>query len=86
VQGKPDEAKKQYKILLKLNPLSEKVHKRMTAMRGLIMPMDVDSGKYRAAAEEILGAPDVHMKIGAVYYEQGIYLKALDEFQLLQDR
>ena len=58
----------------------------MTAMRGLIMPMDVDSGKYRAAAEEILGAPDVHIKIGAVYYEQGIYLKALDEFQLLQER
>ena len=86
VQGKPDEAKKQYKILLKLNPLSEKVHKRMTAMRGLIMPRDVGSGKYRAAAEEILGAPDVHMKIGAIYYEQGIYLKALDEFQLLQDR
>jgi len=85
-QGKPDEAKKQYKILLKLNPLSEKTHKRMTAMRGLIMPMDVDSGKYRAAAEEILGAPDVHMKIGAIYYEQGIYLKVLDEFQLLQDR
>jgi len=86
VQGKPDEAKKQYKILLKLNPLSGKIHKRMTAMRGLIMPMDVDSVKYRAAAEEILGAPDVHIKIGAVYYEQRIYLKALDEFQLLQDR
>ena len=58
----------------------------MTAMRGLIMPRDVGSGKYRAAAEEILGAPDVHMKIGAIYYEQGIYLKALDEFQLLQER
>ena len=86
VQGKPDEAKKQYKILLKLNPLSEKIHKRMTAMRGSIMPMDVDSGKYRAVAEEILGAPDIHMKIGAAYYEQGIYLKALDEFQLLQDK
>ena len=85
-QGKPDEAKKQYKILLKLDPLNESIHKRMTAMKGSTLRMDVDSSKYRADAKEVLGAPDVHIKIGAVYYEQGIYLKALDEFQLLQEK
>jgi len=85
-QGKPDEAKKQYKILLQLNPLSERSHKRMTSIQSSILSMDIGSRKYRVAAEEILGAPDVHSKIGAVYYEQGIYLKALDEFQLLRDR
>ena len=85
-QGKPDEAKKQYKILLKLDPLNESLHKRMTAMKGLTLPMDVDSSKYRTDAKEVLGAPDVHIKIGAVYYEQGIYLKALDEFQLLRGK
>jgi tetratricopeptide (TPR) repeat protein len=85
-QGKPDDAKKQYKILLQLNPLSERSHQRMTSMKDFILPMDIGSGKYRVAAEEILGAPDVHSKIGAVYYEQGIYLKALDEFQLLRGK
>jgi len=86
VQGRPDEAKKQYKILLKLDPLNESIHKRMTAIKGSTLPMDVDSSKYRADAKEVLGAPNVHKKIGAVYYEQGIYLKALDEFQLLQEK
>jgi len=85
-QGKPDEAKKQYKIILKLDPLNESVHKHMTAMKDSALRMDLDSSKYRADAKEILGAPDVRMKIGAVYFEQGIYLKALDEFQLLQGR
>ena len=33
-----------------------------------------------------MDSPDVHAKIGAVYYEQGLYLKALDEFQLLRDK
>ena len=86
MQGKSDEAKKQYKILLQLNPLSERSHKRMASIQDSILPMDIRSRKYRVAAKEILGTPDVHSKIGAVYYEQGIYLKALDEFQLLRDK
>ncbi|MBT6601246.1 MAG: tetratricopeptide repeat protein [Nitrospina sp.] len=85
-QGKPDEAKKQYKILLKLDPLNETIHKRMTTMKGSVIPVVVNSSKYRASAEKFIGAPDTHLKIGAIYYEQGIYLKALDEFQLLQHR
>jgi tetratricopeptide (TPR) repeat protein len=80
-QGKANEAKKQYRILLQLDPLNKKKHKLMTST-----PLSVESGKYRLAAEKILGAPDVHSKIGAVYYEQGIYLKALDEFQLIRGR
>ena len=86
MQGKSDEAKKQYKILLQLNPLSETSHKRMASIQDSILPMDIRSRKYRVAAKEILGAPDVHSKIGAVYYEQGMFLKALDEFQLLRDK
>jgi tetratricopeptide (TPR) repeat protein len=86
VQGKPDEAKKQYKKFLKLDPFNEKIQKRMTDMKYTNLPMNVGSSKYLTTAKEVLGAPEVHMKIGAVYYEQGIYLKALDEFQLLKGR
>ncbi|MDG1843247.1 MAG: DciA family protein [Nitrospinaceae bacterium] len=85
-QGKPDEAKKQYKKILKLDPFNEKIQKRMTAMKYTNLPMNVGSSIYLTTAKEVLGAPEVHMKIGAVYYEQGIYLKALDEFQLLKGR
>ncbi len=85
-QGKPDEAKKQYKIFLKLDPFNEKIKKRMTAMKDTDLPINVASIKYLTTAKEVLGAPEVHMKIGTVYYEQGIYLKALDEFQLLKGR
>ena len=85
-QGKPDEAKKQYKKFLKLDPFNEKIQKRMTAMKYTNLPMNVGSSIYLTTAKEVLGAPEVHMKIGAVYYEQGIYLKALDEFQLLKGR
>ena len=85
-QGKPDEAKKQYKTFLKLDPFNEKIQKRMTAMKYTNLPMNVGSRIYLTTAKEVLGAPEVHMKIGAVYYEQGIYLKALDEFQLLKGK
>ena len=85
-QGKPDEAKKQYKTFLKLDPFNEKIQKRMTAMKYTNLPMNVGSSIYLTTAKEVLGAPEVHMKIGAVYYEQGIYLKALDEFQLLKGK
>ena len=85
-QGKPDEAKKQYKKFLKLDPFNEKIQKRMTAMKYTNLPMNVGSSIYLTTAKEVLGAPEVHMKIGAVYYEQGIYLKALDEFQLLKGK
>ncbi|MBT6662157.1 MAG: DUF721 domain-containing protein [Nitrospina sp.] len=85
-QGKPDEAKKQYKKFLKLDPFNEKIQKRMTAMKYTNLPMNVGSSIYLTTAKEVLGAPEVHMKIGTVYYEQGIYLKALDEFQLLKGK
>ena len=49
-------------------------------------PVDVDTSQYRLAAEDLLGEPKVHMRIGAVYYEQALYLKALDEFQLIRAR
>ena len=83
-QGNEDEAKKEYKILLKLDPLNKKIRERMTSMKGARVTMDVGTAGYQSFAEDLLGNPQVHMKIGAVYYEQAIYLKALDEFQLIR--
>ena len=86
VEGEADEARKQYEIILKLDPLNKKIHERMTTMKSSKLFMDLNSEGYQLAAEEVLGLPEVHLKIGAVYYEQAIYLKALDEFQLLRGK
>jgi tetratricopeptide (TPR) repeat protein len=86
VEGEADEAKRQYKIILKLDPLNKKINERMTAMKSSKLFVDLNSEGYQSAAEEVLGLPKVHLKIGAVYYEQAIYLKALDEFQLLRGK
>ena len=32
---------------------------------------------------ELLKQPNVHMRIAAIYFEETLYLKALDEFQLV---
>ncbi|MCH8156952.1 MAG: DUF721 domain-containing protein [Nitrospinae bacterium] len=83
--GDVEKAARQYKILLKLDPLNKKIHERLTTMPTVFaMPADVNTAEYRSNAEAVLGAPQVHMKIGAVYYEQSLHLKALDEFQLVR--
>jgi len=85
-QGKEDEARREYQLLLKLDPLNKTVYERMASMKGSVVPMDVDTDHYRAVAEDLLGKPYVHMEIGAVYYEQAIYLKALDELQMIRSK
>ncbi|HJO01213.1 MAG TPA: tetratricopeptide repeat protein, partial [Nitrospinaceae bacterium] len=84
--GNATEAAREYKILLKLDPLNKKIHERITGMRDSMTPVDVGTSQYRLAAEDLLDKPKVHMRIGAVYYEQAVYLKALDEFQLIRAR
>ena len=86
VEGETDEAKRQYKIILKLDPLNKKIHERITTMKSAKLFMDLYSEGYQSAAEKVLGLPKVHLQIGVVYYEQAIYLKALDEFQLLRGK
>ncbi|SVD07363.1 uncharacterized protein METZ01_LOCUS360217, partial [marine metagenome] len=81
-QGNEDEAKREYKLLLKLDPLNKNIHERMASMKG--SSVIVGTAKYQSLVEDLLGNPQVHMKIGAIYYEQSIYLKALDEFQLIR--
>ena len=83
-QGHGDAAKREYRLLLKLDPSNETIHGRINSIKDLMAPANVDTDEYRSAAEDLLGSPKIHMTIGAVYYEQAMYLKALDEFQLIR--
>ena len=82
--GNAEEAAKEYKLLLKLDPFNKKIHESLAALSTFVMPADVSTTEYHSAAEKMLGPPQVHMKIGTIYYEQGLHLKSLDEFQLVR--
>jgi tetratricopeptide (TPR) repeat protein len=84
--GNAEEAAKEYRILLKLDPLNKQIHESLAALSAFVMPVDVSTAEYRSAAEKMLGPPQVHMKIGTIYYEQGLHLKSLDEFQLVRSQ
>jgi tetratricopeptide (TPR) repeat protein len=84
--GNAEEAAKEYRILLKLDPLNKKIHESLAALPTFVMPVDVNTTEYRSAAEKMLGPPQVHMKIGIIYLEQGLHLKSLDEFQLVRSQ
>ena len=81
--GNAEEAAKEYKVLLKIDPLNKKIHESLAALSTFVTPVDVNTAEYRSAAEKMLGPPQVHMKIGTTYYEQGLHLKSLDEFHLV---
>jgi tetratricopeptide (TPR) repeat protein len=80
--GNAEEAAREYRVLLKLDPLNTKIHESLAALSTSVMPVDTNAAEYRSTAEKMLGLPQAHMKIGAIYYEQGLHLKSLDEFQL----
>ncbi len=84
--GNVEEAAKEYRVLLKIDPLNRKIHESLAALSTPIMPVDVNTAEYRSAAEKMLGPPQVHMKIGTIHYEQGLHLKSLDEFQLIRSQ
>ncbi len=84
--GNVEETAKEYRVLLKLDPFNKKIRERLAALSTSVMPVDVNAAEYRSAAEKMLGPLQVHMKIGTIYYEQGLHLKSLDEFQLVRSR
>ncbi len=81
-QGKLDQARREYKLLLKLNPRNKRVREHLESLQGENGDSK-DAQKGEAGIpKELEKQPDVHMNIATIFYEQAIYLKALDEFQL----
>lgn len=74
--GKKEEAIREYKLLLKLNPGNKRVRKQLENLH------QASSGSQEELPRELTDPADVHMIIGGIFYEQALYLKALEEFQL----
>ncbi len=87
-QGKLDEAVKEYRVLLKLDPENKRF---LNYLAGIVKPRDpihdrFGSPRKEIVLEDILRPVEVHTDIGIIYFQQAMYLQALDEFQLAQAR
>ena len=82
LQKKYPEAMEQYKIILKLKPGDKKIREHLKLI-------DVAAGAQSADNVEVAVPPpyepgevNIHTQIGTIFYEQAVYLEAVDEFRL----
>ena len=82
LQKKYPEAMEQYKIILKLKPDDKKINEH-------IKRFNFDAGSQSMENVEVADAPpfkpdeaNIHTQIGIIFYEQAVYLEAVDEFRL----
>ncbi|MBT3922611.1 MAG: tetratricopeptide repeat protein [Nitrospina sp.] len=82
-QGKTIQALKEYGLLLKLKPDNASIKNRVSQLHAL---GSLDSKEGRGAEgipPELEKQPNIHMRIATIYFEQTLYMRALEEFQLV---
>ena len=81
-QGKTIEALKEYGLLLKLKPNNEFIKKRVSQLHssGSLNP---DRSQVEGIPPSLEKQPNIHMRIATIYFEQTLYMEALEEFQLV---
>jgi tetratricopeptide (TPR) repeat protein len=82
LQKKYPEALEQYKIILKLKPDDKKINEHIKQFN---FAADVQSTDNIEVADVSPFEPDeanIHTQIGIIFYEQAVYLEAVDEFRL----
>jgi tetratricopeptide (TPR) repeat protein len=82
LQKKYPEAMEQYKIILKLKPGDKKINEQLKLL-------DFEAGAESTDNIEVAKVPpfepgeaNIHTQIGIIFYEQAVYLEAVDEFRL----
>jgi tetratricopeptide (TPR) repeat protein len=82
-QGRTIEALKEYGLLLKLKPDDEYIKDRVSQLHaaGSLSP-NVPLG-VEGIPKELEKQPNIHMRIATIYFEQTLYMRALEEFQLV---
>lgn len=82
--GKHEEALKEYNLLLKLKLKNSFIEERVAKLQNLSDPAyKNEMSNYQGIPAELEKQPNVHMRIAAIYFEETLYLRALDEFQLV---
>ena len=82
--GKPEEALKEYKLLVKLKQDNVFIKQRIEKLQYFSDPAYKNEiFNYKGIPSGLSEQRNVHMRIAAIYFEQALYLKALDELQLV---
>ncbi len=82
-QGRTVEALKEYGLLLKLTPDNEHIKNRVSQLHSSGSLGQNPSQGFEAIPSGLAKQPDIHMRIATIYFEQTLYMRALDEFQLV---
>lgn len=81
LQKKYPEAMEQYKIILKLKPGDKKIREHLKRI-DIATAQSTDNGEVVGPPPYEPGEVNIHTQIGTIFYEQAIYLEAVDEFRL----
>jgi len=82
-QGRTIEALKEYGLLLKLTPENDYIKERVAKLHG---SGNLDRNSLQdieSIPPGLAKQPNIHMRIATIYFEQTLFLRALDEFQLV---
>ena len=81
---KNEEALKEYNLLLKLNKDDTFIKERIENLKSPLNPAyKNETPIFKGIPEKLAKQPNVHMRIAAIYFEENLFLRALDEFQLV---
>ncbi len=78
--GKNDEAIRELKLLVKLDPRNQKVRSYLNDLQKLSSGETLK--EFSQTPEDLKKNTDIHTSIAGIFYEQAMYLNALDEFQI----
>jgi tetratricopeptide (TPR) repeat protein len=78
--GKNDEAVRELKLLVKLDPRNQKVRSYLDNLQKLSTEETLK--EFAQIPEDLKNPVNIHMSIAGIFYEQAMYLNALDEFQI----
>jgi tetratricopeptide (TPR) repeat protein len=82
LQKKYPEAMEQYKIILKLKPGDKKINEHLKRIDVATGAQLTDSVEVAALTPYEPSEANIHTQIGIIFYEQAVYLEAVDEFRL----
>jgi len=82
LQKKYPEAKEQYQIILKLKPGDQKINEHLKQIDHVASADSVDNVEVADLKPYEPEEANIHTQIGIIFYEQAVYLEAVDEFRL----
>jgi tetratricopeptide (TPR) repeat protein len=82
LQKKYPEAMEQYKIILKLKPDDKKINEHLKRIDVVAGAQSTDNVEVATVPPFEPGEVNIHTQIGIIFYEQAVYLEAVDEFRL----